>query len=396
MTWGKELPPAPLSITLLDDLIIKSSGIRDFAIDGKLPKNRRTLYVKYPKSFQATLVQIGKEGHQAFMTADANMEKINLLMRDFRDTMRGATAILQIGDKNVSSVVLPVSVSEIRYAVRTSTALSKAVVRQFENVMNLTMEVLEMCASENIVQENKMQNSTDRPKASSLTMLSNQETVIQPNATTVRDTATITRGVEDMRKALKELPNEWKMLGIDFVQRMDGILTLSLSNVSHGGGKIVANLGDDPKEAVISYNGSSSIPPNSNGSSIVGEGGWSSMNQDPCIVQLKKKNSGVGALANLSKSFEDLSSVNWPTLDPNDFNEDSEKFNETLFNFNKCKPVANVANLYFEFIAKMAALSDATQPSNATEFEFIESLAFDFFQVLGLVEQLQSATSHLK
>jgi hypothetical protein len=56
--WERLLSPAPLSIGLLGDLMIMSSQTKDVPIDGKLPHNGAILYVKYPKSFRATLVQM--------------------------------------------------------------------------------------------------------------------------------------------------------------------------------------------------------------------------------------------------------------------------------------------------------------------------------------------------
>ena len=141
MNWEHLLSPAPLSIGLLGDLMIMSSQTRDFAIDGEKPRNGFIQYVKYPKSFRATLVQIGNEGQRAFMVAHNNMDKIRLLTGDVPGYMKEATEILVTGDEEMVHDYLPAPMERIRQSAEQSVSLSKAVVWQFENVLNLTSEV---------------------------------------------------------------------------------------------------------------------------------------------------------------------------------------------------------------------------------------------------------------
>ena len=148
MNWEHLLSPAPLSIGLLGDLMIMSSQGRDFAIDGELPRYGFIQYVKYPKSFRATLLQIGNEFQRAFMVAHNNMDKIRLLTDKVPGYMREATRILVTADEKLVDDYLPAPMERIRQSAEQSVSLSKAVVWQFENVMNLTSEVLEMCTSE--------------------------------------------------------------------------------------------------------------------------------------------------------------------------------------------------------------------------------------------------------
>ena len=135
------LSPAPLTMGLLGDLMIMSSQTRDFAIDGELPRNGSIQYVKYPKSFRATLLQIGNEFQRAFMVAHNNMDKIRLLTGKVPGYMREATRILVTDDEKLVADYLPAPMERIRQSAEQSVSLSKAVVWQFENVLNLTSEV---------------------------------------------------------------------------------------------------------------------------------------------------------------------------------------------------------------------------------------------------------------
>ncbi|XP_046633381.1 uncharacterized protein LOC124312885 [Daphnia pulicaria] len=225
MEWEHLLSPAPLSIGLLGDLIIMSSQANDFAIDSELPISGGIKYVKYPKSFRATLVQIANGGHRAFMVAHNNMDKIKLLTADVPAYMKEATRILVTGDEELVQDYLPAPLSRIRESAVQSVLLSKAVVYQFEHVMNLTTEVLEMCTSEKSQQEMNLRKNLDREKVLNITIPSYQQMVANLNETVMKDTAMMDRAEDDMRRALKEIPTGWQMIGMDFVQSMANMAT---------------------------------------------------------------------------------------------------------------------------------------------------------------------------
>lgn len=232
MGWEHLLSPAPLSIGLLGDLMIMSSLTRDFAIDGQLPTNGAIQYVKYPKSFRATLVQIGNEGQRAFMVAHNNMDKIQLLTANVPGYMKQATEILVTGDAELVADYLPAPMSRIKEAARLSVSLSKDVVWQFEHVMNLTSEVLEMCTSEKSLQEANVDRAIREQKTVNLTLTSFQQMVDQLNSSIARDAAVMNRAEEDMRKALKDMPSGWEAIGMNFVQNAGDMLITTLQTAA--------------------------------------------------------------------------------------------------------------------------------------------------------------------
>lgn len=230
-SWEDSLSLAPISIGLLGDLMILSSQTKDFPIDGNVPL-RGILYVKYPKSFRATLVQIGNEAQTAFMVAHNHMDKIRLLTAGVPDYMKEATEILVTGDEELVSRYLPAPMIRIREAANFSVSLSMAVVWQFERVINLTAEVLEMCTSEKGLQEAKLEKTTREQKRVNLTLPLFQQMVEQLNSSIAKDQAVIERAEEDMRKALQKMPSGWEMIAMDFVQTLGNLLTAGFQTIT--------------------------------------------------------------------------------------------------------------------------------------------------------------------
>jgi hypothetical protein len=106
------------------------------------------------------------------------------------------------------------------------------VVWQFERVINLTAEVLEMCTSEKGLQEAKLEKTTREQKRVNLTLPLFQQMVEQLNSSIAKDQAVIERAEEDMRKALQKMPSGWEMIAMDFVQTLGNLLTAGFQTIT--------------------------------------------------------------------------------------------------------------------------------------------------------------------
>ena len=241
LSWEHLLSPAPLSIGLLGDLMIMSSEIKDFPIDGQLPQNGAIRYVKYPKSFRTTLVQISNEALRAFMKAHNNMDRIKIRMGRIPPYMKEATQILVSGNERYIVNYLPAPMNRIKEAANMSVALSKEVVLQFEHVMNLTMEVLEMCTSEKTVQEAKLETNFDRQSITNNSIPFYGQLIDQMNRSIAEDKKMMLRQEENMKKALDEMPSGWEMVGMNFVQNFGNALSSSL--LAFGQAAAISNFG---------------------------------------------------------------------------------------------------------------------------------------------------------
>lgn len=412
MNWEHLLSPAPLSIGLLGDLMVMSSQTRDFPIDGELPRNGLVQYVKYPKSFRATLVQIGNEGQRAFMVAHNNMDKIRLLTADVPSYMKEATGILVQGDEELVADYLPAPMNRIREAAESSVSLSKAVVWQFENVMNLTSEVLEMCTSEKSVQEANLKKAIDRQKILNITIPSFQQMVSQLNESVVRDTEVMGRAEQDMRKALSETPSGWEMIGMDLVQKLGDVLTSTLSAVATVGVNSLMS-GGKIRTGISLINEAIKIKDNfggggNNGKSASGDGNADYDDQgdsttavgnvhDPCVVQHKNPVLKVhGIVKNLRVSYSRLESIDSGRKGQYNAEKDSSALNDIANDIDSCDPLTDVINGGLEFVEQLAKLAKVQKPDNVTETEFKDRRTLQFNQLLSFGEKVMQAANQMR
>ncbi|XP_057369377.1 uncharacterized protein LOC130690384 [Daphnia carinata] len=362
MGWEHLLSPAPLSIGLLGDLMIMSTQTRDFPIDGQLPNRGSILYVKYPKSFRATLVQIANEGQRAFMVAHNNMDKIRLLTADVPGYMKEATGILVQGDEELVADYLPAPMFRIREAAKSSVILSKAVVWQFEHVMNLTAEVLEMCTSEKSLQEANLEKAVREQKTVNLTLTSFQQLVDQLNSSIARDVALMDRAEEDMRKALKDMPSGWEMIGMDFVQNVGDMLTSTLQSIGTVGGLL--NGGNRAHSM-----GGSSVAAESTIQQLTGTSEsalTTDIDWDPCIIQ--KRNSIIKLdtlVTELRNNYKQLASID---SSKGRYNPDSDKskLDAIASDVEMCPPLAETVERGLLIVTELAQLARQQKPENIT------------------------------
>lgn len=372
--WEHLLSPAPLSIGLLGDLMIMSSKTRDFRIDGELPKVGKINYVKYPHSFRATLVQIANGGHRAFMVAHTNMDKIKLLMGDVPAYMKEATEIIVQADTDIIRDFLPAPMSRIREAATASVSLSIAVVWQFEHVMNLTSEVLEMCTSEKSIQEAQLDSNIDRQQILNITIPSYQKVLDHLNQTMAKDTAMMERAEDDMRVALKNMPSGWQMIGMDFVQSICNIITLNTMNR-------MASDGESQWNDQQSNSNTTEENPES---------------PKFCILKYSKNVNDVCGMAqhfhNIYKDLEDIDSAKNGKYDSK---KDLTKFNK-MNTDGECEPLDDVIEQGIAFITKLADTVQGKKPKNFTEEQFTESRQFNFDQALAMVKEFKKTACRMQ
>lgn len=142
--WETLLMPVPIGIATLVDLIVMASTLGDFSLDEHQPKGGFQ-FVKHPKSFQASLVQISFAGHRAFLKAHVNMDKILLLTRNVPGFIVDILEILESGDEGAIKCMLPDQLEGIVDVATQCSKLSKDVIEEFDQVIALTEEVRLSC-----------------------------------------------------------------------------------------------------------------------------------------------------------------------------------------------------------------------------------------------------------
>jgi hypothetical protein len=392
MDWEHLLSPAPLSIGLLGDLIIMSSQTRDFPIDSELPMSGGIKYVKYPKSFRATLVQIANGGHRAFLMAHNNMDKIKLLTADVPGYMKEATRILVTGDEELVQDYLPAPLNRIREAAIQSVTLSKAVVFQFEHVMNLTTEVLEMCTSEQSQQEMNLRKTLDRQVILNITIPSYQKMVDNLNETMVRDTAIMDRAEDDMRRALKEMPSGWEIIGMDFVQSTANMMSSLLGGVARIANPI--SFISDIKNIVTSPGRVENPDSSSSNNSTSNDQG--PRKESLCLLQHHTHVFDIFGLAEkMRKTYQNLKSID-SAKGRYSATADLKKLELALDEVIECQPIVFVIEDVKNVVTQLAELAKLKKPENITEVEFAEQRESSFAELVEEVKSLQSSAKDLR
>jgi hypothetical protein len=389
MDWEHLLSPAPLSIGLLGDLIIMSSQANDFAIDSELPRSGGIKYVKYPKSFRATLVQIANGGHRAFMVAHNNMDKIKLSTADVPVYMKEATRILVTGDEELVQDYLPAPLSRIRESAVQSVLLSKAVVYQFEHVMNLTTEVLEMCTSEKSQQEMNLRKNLDREKILNITIPSYQQMVANLNETVMKDTAMMDRAEDDMRRALKEIPTGWQMIGMDFVQSVANMATSFFTGL----GRIANPVSfiSDIKKAVSSPSQGSNSESSSSDNSTSGA---QVPDTNLCLLQHRKQVLDISGFArNMRQTYTTLQSID-SAKGIYKATADLKTLNNLLSDeVSECQPIVTAIEEAKSVANQLAHLAKLKKSENVTDEDFAQERESSFED---LEEQMKSLQIYAK
>ncbi|XP_072906498.1 uncharacterized protein [Hemitrygon akajei] len=152
--WEQFLMPGPISIAILGEIIFLSAG-EDFAIDKMVP-NGGVKYMKYPKSFRASLVQVSNEGWEAFQQAHKNMDQIRLLAVNVPTDMRDVVKFLMQKDPKVTETFLPIPLNNIKSTADKCLELATAVEQKFTGVIHLINELLEACTSSKGVYEQQL------------------------------------------------------------------------------------------------------------------------------------------------------------------------------------------------------------------------------------------------
>ena len=185
-------------------------------------------HVKYPNSFQASLVQITNAGHGAYLKAHVNMDKIRLHARNVLGWMKDIFETLESQDGDVINCMLPDQLESVRNVAKQCVELSKEVVVEFSIVMDLTNEVKEVCTA---LKGNKDQKNTEAIKKEE--QLKNNKMMAEKM---VEDLEQNKRKMEQAmndayataNKAMDEMPGMAETIAADYIEKVVNLLTLNV------------------------------------------------------------------------------------------------------------------------------------------------------------------------
>ncbi len=154
--WSELITPASLSIASLSHLLIARAQLPDFKID-QLDKKKIPL-IQDPESFQATLIQIGKESIESFEKARENMLMIQLNTGKIPSYVADCMEYLKSGDKEDVKYSLQSSLDEIKQVAEEGETLSKEVCDSFNRLGQLVWQVIQATAASLRVNKKEITN----------------------------------------------------------------------------------------------------------------------------------------------------------------------------------------------------------------------------------------------
>ena len=229
--WEEHLTPAPLSITVLGELIFISSK-DDFSINQNPPKNGFQ-FIKYPNSFRACLMQVCNAGWYAFNEAHTSMDQIRLHTANVPQYVRTATEVILKNDERLFQAVLPDTLANIDNIASECLRLSSCTKDRFEMVISLVHEILEASTSAKEVYTEDLKNVTQKMEENEVRKESKMETDKRTKEDLQNFKTKLDAAEKLFDKAMKSMPSGWDMIGMNLVEGLAESLTTLVSGVTN-------------------------------------------------------------------------------------------------------------------------------------------------------------------
>ncbi|CAF3408733.1 unnamed protein product [Rotaria sp. Silwood1] len=248
--WEDCMITAPATLNLLGQVMVVASRV-DVSFDHYSP-NRVYQYIKYPKSFRATLLQISNgifflnilffridiyiyllylDGYRAFLGAHTSMNKIQLYMQQIPQHIK--TIIKLLSSKASTSLVsrlLPKVINNIERIGQTCVTLSRGTENSFVAVMDLLGEVLEATEVTRGLHEKDLNDKTIELNVTYIIHadIKREEEVRRQHYEEIRQA--VRNAQAEYSRALNDIPTGFKALGLELGRALIGLVK-SFSNI---------------------------------------------------------------------------------------------------------------------------------------------------------------------
>uniref|UniRef100_A0A3P8ZSF3 Uncharacterized protein n=1 Tax=Esox lucius TaxID=8010 RepID=A0A3P8ZSF3_ESOLU len=224
--WEEYLTPAPMSIAFLGELVFISSK-QDFSIKAGEPTGG-FMFIKYPDSFRACLLQVCNSGWEAFNEAHKSMDQIRLHTQNVPPYIKTAVDILVQNDDALVKNLLPDTLDSINNISASCVELAKSVENKFAHVTKLISELLETCTSAKQSYGTKLEevrNMLEYQKVQK-DILEKENELAEKEYVKLQKLQD--KSYEDFKKAMDSMPSGWDMIGMNFVEAITNFLTVPL------------------------------------------------------------------------------------------------------------------------------------------------------------------------
>ncbi|CAF3320566.1 unnamed protein product [Rotaria socialis] len=224
LPWEQFIVSGPATVNLLGQLMVVSSK-HDFSFQDFMP-DYKFVYMRFPRSFRATLTQIANDGWEAFMGAHNNMNKIQASMELVPRQVKTALTVLasQKSTPKIISMLLPTTLREIERLGKTCVTYANATHVNFVTVMNLIGEVISMTETARGLQETKLRQTEIELNVS--LVMKEEYTKLGQTIRQHYDEArnSVRKAQDEYSSALRKIPTGFKGLLMDLGRAVIGIV----------------------------------------------------------------------------------------------------------------------------------------------------------------------------
>lgn len=228
--WEEYLMPGPISIAILGELACIAAGQGDFAINLAPPQGGYK-YMRYPDSFQASLMQVSNSGWHAFSIAHKNMDGIRLLSMSIPEQIKMIIKTLFQDDLTLIDALLPGQLSSLKSIANECSSLAKAVDNKFNDVICLIGELLEVCTSSKSQYEQGLTETKRALEDLKLRKAAAEDAQVKAEDYYKEIKNRVTETFDDYRKAVDSIPTGWNAVILEFTSTIRETLTLPIANL---------------------------------------------------------------------------------------------------------------------------------------------------------------------
>ena len=204
--WEDMMLGGPSSINYLSALLTVASK-KDFP----LTSNYTFTYVKYPQSFQTTLVQLSNNMYQALFGAHSGMDRIQANMRQIPSQLKTALKLITQGSPTMIKTMLPRTLSNIgKYANESATASRQSLIR-FEQLHDLLQEIHEASSLTNGESKNRAQELEEQNERMRIELAQRDAEIARIQSEYEKSRQQLDKDREEYKRAMLLVPGgEWE------------------------------------------------------------------------------------------------------------------------------------------------------------------------------------------
>uniref|UniRef100_A0A3B3I2C0 Uncharacterized protein n=1 Tax=Oryzias latipes TaxID=8090 RepID=A0A3B3I2C0_ORYLA len=227
--WEEFLTPSPLSIAIMGELVLFSSG-PDFSINKNPPKDGFK-HIKYPESFREAVMQVCNSGWKAFNIAHKNMDQIRIHTASVPEHMKDAVKILYQGNDEMIEKLFPNELKSILTIADECVELADGVEQKYNDVICLIQELLEACVNAEHIYGEDLEEVTNKIKQNKLREQSARELNEKYTKAMEAMEKQVEEAEEKLKSSMNSLPTGMEMVGMEMAHTMRQTISTMVSPV---------------------------------------------------------------------------------------------------------------------------------------------------------------------